>query len=237
MICQHKSWKKIDALHSECIGCKVWKGVREDSHHYDREYYHAEAFGLFRDLIPLRTTVYAGYQYAHWGPLGIKFNFTNCPRTLEIGAGAGLLSYSLFLDGCDSVAVDSSDWAAKWMVEAYGQHERFKSIWGNFETMDRSQLGLFDFIFANHVWEHLEDPMEVTEWCAAHLEVGGKLFLIVPDKERELAMHHTHNWAYCDHSLRQWFAEVGLKKVDCQAFKGGEADSEGGYLRIVGYRR
>jgi 2-polyprenyl-3-methyl-5-hydroxy-6-metoxy-1,4-benzoquinol methylase len=236
MICRHDETFHVDPLHVECRHCKVWKGIREDAHHYDMNYYHAEAFGLFRNGIPLRTAVYAGYRYVHWEPLGITFDFGKVPRTLEIGAGAGLLSYSLFLDGADSIAVDSSEWASKWMTEAYGYHDRFESVWANFEEMDRERLGQFDFIFANHVWEHLVDPMEVTEWCFENLRPDGRLFLIVPDKERERAMHHTHNWAYCENSLKRWFDEAGFKRIRVQSFEGAGGE-KGGYLRIVGIKK
>jgi SAM-dependent methyltransferase len=236
-ICRHLFLTQIDETHYMCKDCGVWKGVREDAHYYTHEYYTNPTFGLFSHGIPRRTAVYSGYMHEHFGPLGISFDFSKMPKVLEIGAGVGLISYSLFLDGCDVQVVESSEWASKWMEEAYGQHDGFHSYWCNFELMDRDMLGVdFDFIFANHVWEHLEDPMEAMEWCFRVLKPGGKLFLIVPDQDRERAMHHTHNWGFDVEPLKLWYKQAGFEDVRAEKYDGcPQEQEEGGQLiRIVG---
>lgn len=236
-ICRHPELKTIDATHSECLACGVWRGVREDAHRYTAEYYQEPAFGLFDYGIPRRTAVYSGYQNLHFRPLGIELDFASTPRVLSIGCGVGLIAYSMFLDGADVDAVDSSEWATKWMAEAYGQHDRFRSWWANFETMDRSLLNPpFDFIYSTHVWEHLDDPMAATEWCLDALKPGGQFFALVPDKQREAAMHHTHAWAFDLLCLERWLADAGFTDIRGEAFSDeiAASDGGGGFLRIVG---
>jgi len=234
MICRHKEWKDIDETHKECLECGAWKGARGDAHFYTKEYYFTPAFGLFRAGIPQRTAVYAGYQFQHFKPLGIEF--TKPSKILEIGCGVGLVSYGLYLDGHDVTVVEQAEWPTKWMEEAFGQHKRFRIEKANFENMDRSKLGTgFDFIFANHVWEHLDDPMECLEWCFENLASGGKIFFNLPDKEMEKAMHHTHCWAYNKENMELWFKQAGLVDIKSMAYSGGPEQSVGGnFFRIVG---
>jgi SAM-dependent methyltransferase len=52
----------------------------------------------------------------------------------------------------------------------------------NFESM--SAIDKVDFIIGSHVIEHVSDPIGVLFNAALHLRTGGKLVLVVPDKER-----------------------------------------------------
>jgi 2-polyprenyl-3-methyl-5-hydroxy-6-metoxy-1,4-benzoquinol methylase len=142
------------------------------------------------------------------------------------------------LEGKDVVVVESSEWASKWMQEAYGERKGFKIIDTNFEKMDKSLLGgQFDFIFANHVFEHLVDPMTAIEFCYEKLNKNGKFFLIVPNQEREKNMHHTHEWAYSKDCLKLWFEQAGFKNIKFEEFGGSKEELEelgGAHIRIVG---
>ena len=234
MICKHKTWKDIDGTHKECLDCGVWKGARGDAHYYSMEYYFTPDFGLFNAGIPQRTKVYSEYQFNHFKPLGI--NFDKSSKILEIGCGVGLISFGFYMDGHDVTIVEQAEWPTKWMDEAFGQHDKFKINKANFENMDRNKLGTkFDFIFANHVWEHLDDPMECLKWCFDNLVHGGKIFLNLPDKEMETHMHHTHCWAYNKEVMELWFQQVGFKNIKSIAYSGSkDQPMKGDFFRIVG---
>jgi 2-polyprenyl-3-methyl-5-hydroxy-6-metoxy-1,4-benzoquinol methylase len=236
---------RVSPSRQECLDCGVWKGSREDAHFYTKEYYMDNEFNIFRQGIPLRTSAYNHYLFKMFKPLGIVFGEKKL-RVLEVGCGVGFVSYSLFLDGHDVVVVDGSDWATKWMMEAYGEHDRFKIFNANFENMDKTLLGeRFDFVFANHVWEHLDDPMKEIEWVFGSLNSGGKFFLLVPSKERELSFLHTHNWAFDEKCLKKWFEQAGFINVVAETFVDGVNDinennvkvnDEGSFVRIVGVK-
>jgi SAM-dependent methyltransferase len=55
-------------------------------------------------------------------------------------------------------------------------------VLGNAETLDGLGDTTFDFVVANHVIEHLEDPIAFLASVASHLEVGGRAMIAAPDK-------------------------------------------------------
>jgi hypothetical protein len=77
MICRHEQLETISHRHKKCLSCGVWKGIREDAHHYSMEYYMNPVFGLFDHGITRRSINYSYYKELHFKPLGIdvsKFN-------------------------------------------------------------------------------------------------------------------------------------------------------------------
>ena len=168
--------------------------------------------------------------------MGIDLDKIN--SVLEIGCGLGFVSYSIALQGKKVDVVESSEWASKWMQEAYGERPGFRVFFANIETIDKSLLlDRYDFIFANHVWEHLINPMDMLEFCFNKLNSGGKMFLIVPDKEREKNMHHVHEWAYDMDCLKLWFDKAGFKNIVVGEWSGSKEEVEqlgGQHIRIVG---
>jgi len=53
---------------------------------------------------------------------------------------------------------------------------------GEAETLDGLGDERFDFFVANHVIEHLEDPIAFLKSLASHLKIGGRAMLAAPDK-------------------------------------------------------
>jgi len=52
----------------------------------------------------------------------------------------------------------------------------------NIENIELNKIGEFDFIIANHVLEHVENPISVFKGLFDNLKPNGKLFLALPDK-------------------------------------------------------
>lgn len=244
MICRHPNLQPMLVDGNTFIGyytcpdCGVMKGVRDDPHHYDKEYYYMRSLKNFVHGVPNRTACFAHYLHNVWEPLGI--NLENIDTILEIGCGIGVLAWSMSLEGKHVMAIEGSEWAFKWQKEAHGdkvglEEGGFHLIHGNFETMESPAMK-FDFIHANHVWEHLEDPMTSMERCFDLLLPGGKFHIVVPDKARELAMHHQHNWAWDEKDLRLWFEQAGFVNIKSRVVKGTEYESGGSFISIVGER-
>jgi SAM-dependent methyltransferase len=55
-------------------------------------------------------------------------------------------------------------------------------ILGNAENLDGLEGETFDFIIANHVIEHLEDPIAFLKSVTSHLNIGGHAMIAAPDK-------------------------------------------------------
>jgi SAM-dependent methyltransferase len=78
----------------------------------------------------------------------------------------------------------------------------------------------FDLVIANHVLEHLRDPLEVTRALGAATKVGGHLYVSVPDLGR-LPAHRSmsyvanerHIFSYTSSSLRSLFALAGFELI------------------------
>lgn len=89
-------------------------------------------------------------------------------------------------------------------------------VLGNAETLEGLGAETFDFIIANHVVEHLEDPIAFLKSVASHLNIGGRAMLAAPDKRytfdvsrpitpfRHLMVDHFHG---SHHSRQDHFRE------------------------------
>lgn len=51
------------------------------------------------------------------------------------------------------------------------------------DRYDEEITGQFDLMIANHVWEHIVNPVDWLNRCARLLRPGGILFLVLPDKK------------------------------------------------------
>jgi len=237
MICKHKNLEQIPETRFKiCKDCKIWKGNRESPHAYIKEYYTSEFLQIFKHKIIRR----GWYFDIHKTVLdSLKVPFLSYNRYLEIGCGVGRLLWTLRRDyDKECVGVESSDWAHKWMEETLGFDEKFKVFKANFEWLDKTILGKFDFIYMCHVLEHFDNPMKVLEDCYEMLNNNGWLYIVVPDQEHQKRMH-THNWAFSSETLKLWFKQLGLKDVKVGFTKpyNGDGDVEslpGHYLHAVG---
>jgi len=236
-ICRHENLERIPETRFEkCNDCGVWKGDREDSHAYIKEYYTSEALQIFRHDI-IRRSWYFDIHKTVLDSLGVPF--LNHKRYLEIGCSVGRLLWTLHRNyGKECVGVESSDWAWTWIKETLGFSKDFKIYKTNFEFIDKKILGKFDFIYACHVIVHFENPMKALEQCYEMLNDDGWLYFVVPDKEHQMGLH-THNWVFDRESLKIWLTELGLKDVKIGMTKpyNGEVGPEefaGYYLHAVG---
>ena len=55
-------------------------------------------------------------------------------------------------------------------------------IIADIDNLGNLDIGRFDFIIANHVFEHLENPISFIFWAVNCLNNNGKLFMALPDK-------------------------------------------------------
>jgi len=211
MICRHPDMIRIERNFLKCTKCKVWKGEREEPHHYSYEYYMPPGLNIFSKLGIPRRRWYFNIHKKVWNECGI--NLDKMVSAMEIGCGIGRILWTLHSEhGMKCTGVESSDWAIKWQEESHGTNDNYKLYNTNFELMDYSKLGKFDLIYACHVLEHLEDPMSTLEQCYKLLNKSGYLSMIVPDKEHQLHLH-THNWAFDKDVLTLWFKQLGLKNI------------------------
>lgn len=68
---------------------------------------------------------------------------------------------------------------------------------GDAETLDALEDGSFDFLIANHVIEHLQDPIRFLKSIAAKLKPGGRALIAAPDKR--FCMDHPRSLTPFDH--------------------------------------
>lgn len=227
----------LDTRFKECSSCGIWKTEREDPHHYVKEYYRNETLQIFRDGIVRRQWYFNAYKKI-WDSMEVDFDKLN--RFLEIGCGVARLLWSFSRDyNKTCVGVESSSWANSWAKRTLGFDKKFEVYDVNFELMDKTTLGKFDFIYSCHVFEHLEDPMKAIEDCFKLLNEEGYFFLAVPDKAHQKFLHR-HNWAFCKKSLKLWFQQAGFENIKVfltPPFNGLVVNREQGfYLHIIGQK-
>lgn len=69
----------------------------------------------------------------------------------------------------------------------YAEHSHkpfFISLIGDGEKLDCIRDGALDFIVANHMIEHCQDPIGTLKTFLSKLRVGGRIFMAVPDMRR-----------------------------------------------------
>ena len=97
---------------------------------------------------------------------------------LELGIGHGR-AVSYFADNFDRhVVVEGSEEVITKFIKKYGD-QKSDIIHGYFETFDTSEK--FDCISMGFVLEHVEDPVLVLTHFSRFLEVGGIIFIAVPN--------------------------------------------------------
>lgn len=246
-ICRHKNWKPVDiGCYKECVDCGVWLGERSDPHDYTKQYYHKN--NTIVDDIPQRQWYWSIYKTL-WDELGIDF-VNEVQKVLEFGCGIGLLLWTIHRKyGIKCIGVESSYWAYNWQREVYGfTDDYFISSNADIELQTDGYLyncgeredekRKYDFIYSNHVLEHLQDPMAVLEQCYRLLTLNGHLFITVPDREHQKSLH-VHRWTFDPHVLQTWFAQAGFYDIKTMKTKPHnpppvEGEYPGHYLHISG---
>ena len=79
-------------------------------------------------------------------------------------------------------------------------------------------LGLnnLDEIISEHVWEHLEHPIQATINCYNALAKGGKLIISVPHPSAETPEEYIkwgHKSTFTNETLKELFSFVGFREV------------------------
>lgn len=103
-------------------------------------------------------------------------------RILDVGCAEGMLGESLKQHGMASelVGIELFPDAAK-----VAERRLDRVICGDFETMERKELGLepesFDYIICGDVLEHLRDPWSGLSWLVSLLKRDGRIIASVPN--------------------------------------------------------
>jgi predicted SAM-dependent methyltransferase len=107
----------------------------------------------------------------------------------------------------------------------------FVSMVGDGETLDCIRNASLDFLIANHVIEHTQDPIGTLKTFLRKLKPGGIIFMAVPDMRRTFDQHRTEtSWEHlaADHAhgpansrrahYREWAEQVeGLRGTEAEA--------------------
>ena len=108
-------------------------------------------------------------------------------RLLELGHGDGVMSRQFVERGHELVVVDGAPSIVARARETLGA--KATVIEGLFEAFESAKR--FDYIVASHVLEHVDDPVALLKRSHAWLNPGGKLLVMVPNREsihRQLAL-------------------------------------------------
>jgi SAM-dependent methyltransferase len=97
--------------------------------------------------------------------------------------------------------------------------KRFDRIHGDAQEISRYVDGTFDFVFASHVLEHMENPQIALEQWFGLVRPGGHLIVLVPDEDLYEQGHYPslfnddHKWTFTISKERSW-SPVSLNLLD-----------------------
>ena len=97
-------------------------------------------------------------------------------KILELGYGEGIISKFLKNQGCELTTVEGSTKLAKKAREL-----GFHIVESLFEEYNPEKP--YDIVLANHVLEHVENPVQILEMMKSWLRPQGRIFSIVPNRE------------------------------------------------------
>jgi SAM-dependent methyltransferase len=122
-------------------------------------------------------------------------------KVLDFGCGDGKFLNKLQDLGWDTYGVEPSTDAA--FVRHHGLHEA-------------PQDGSFDFVFLNHVLEHVDAPLAVLQQLAGTLRMGGVLFVSVPRVDT-LPVHGDLDYCISGRKHVMCFSETCLRGLLARA--------------------
>lgn len=98
-------------------------------------------------------------------------------KILEMGVGVGTMLKNLYEREIFIDIVEGSELLIENFENKYPQTKFFHTLFENFKPDYK-----YDCIFAFHVFEHVENPEQLIKIVENWLEPGGKLIIIVPNK-------------------------------------------------------
>lgn len=111
----------------------------------------------------------------------LKEHISYTAKVLDLGLGDGLF-LEAFHDHPDFTILEGSELLAEFgtkKIESQGWHPRvIHTFFENYEPSEQ-----VDVIIASHVLEHVSNPLQILDLCRKWLKNGGKLIVIVPNKE------------------------------------------------------
>ncbi len=100
-------------------------------------------------------------------------------RVLELGYGEGIITGMLLAAGREVTVVEGAKLLHDALTGVFGS--RVHAVHALFEEF--SPAAPFDAIIASHVLEHVDDPVALLRRMAGWLAPGGRLVIVVPNKE------------------------------------------------------
>lgn len=142
----------------------------------------------------------------------------NKPRTvLDVGSGLGVFLARMKEVGWDGTALDPDARAVHHAKEVVG----VKAMLGDFMAV--SNLGRFDVLTFNRVLEHVQDPVAMLKKAKDNVEVGGFVYVEVPDGEgaaadglgcEEFFIDHLHVFSAASLAMMSARAGFSVKAVE-----------------------
>jgi SAM-dependent methyltransferase len=175
----------------ECVGCRARLSSRNDvpTWLYDRIYdqaevipgygrYHRYEAAASKHPAPLDFLAEAEDPYWHVREHLRAQSGTGGLRVVELGCGAGYLTYALRQAGIDCLGVDISAKAIARAQARYGHPEWFQTL----EEFN-AESGAVDLVVALELIEHVPDPVSLVRQALSMLVAGGALLLTTPDRD------------------------------------------------------
>jgi 2-polyprenyl-3-methyl-5-hydroxy-6-metoxy-1,4-benzoquinol methylase len=190
-----------------CAGCGLLRTdpmpTEEELAEYYRHHYRAD-YQLVGTRPPRRHLVRTRAEAARRAALLAPALHPGA-RVLDYGSGSGEFLQAGQAAGWSMEGVEPG--------EAYSSHARSLGVTVHAALADAA--GPYDAITANHVFEHLRDPLTVLRELVAMLAPGGVVFLAVPDMgpNRRPAfdrLHFAHVHGFVPETLDLLAASAGL---------------------------
>jgi len=139
---------------------------------------------VYRVALRLTPFYYARRRLAHMYLDGVRPG-----RLLEVGCGSGERLALLRSQGWEVIGQEVDASAAQHARDRHGVEVRV----GTLDTIGLSEAS-FDVVVANHVIEHVPDPVGLLVACNRLLKDGGKLIVVTPNIESYGRRHFGQAW-------------------------------------------